>query len=305
MRILHLDSGRRMRGGQYQVQLLIEELQRRGHQNILLARGELRDRMGCGNLGWWRLLHEAYRADVIHAHDARTHSLAAFLPLRPPLVVSRRVAFAVRRGFASRAKYARAQHFLAISEFVRRQLEAADVPASTTSVVYDGIRLPAERPRMPTQRPWPPSPVRVITPASDDPLKCVALAEEAAKRASVGFVASRNLNEDLESTAAFVYLSESEGLGSAILLAAANGVPVIASDVGGIGEIIEHEESGLLVTNDVDVVGDTIERLLASPTLAERLARNAYRRTAERFSSAKMALDTEQVYRKLLAARKS
>ena len=44
----------------------------------------------------------------------------------------------------------------------------------------------------------------------------------------------------------FVYITESEGLGSAVLLAMAAGTPVIASRVGGLPEAIEDGVNGLL-----------------------------------------------------------
>ena len=48
----------------------------------------------------------------------------------------------------------------------------------------------------------------------------------------------------------FVYITHSEGLGSGALLAMSAGVPVIASNVGGLPEAIRHGENGLLVEND-------------------------------------------------------
>ncbi len=59
----------------------------------------------------------------------------------------------------------------------------------------------------------------------------------------------------------FVYITRSEGLGSAILLAMSAGVPVVASNIGGIPEIVVDGESGLLVENDAAQIAAAILRL--------------------------------------------
>ena len=61
--------------------------------------------------------------------------------------------------------------------------------------------------------------------------------------------------------ALFLYITHSEGLGSAVLLAMAAGVPVIASNVGGLPEIVEHERTGLLTENTAQAIANAIRRL--------------------------------------------
>src|SRR2546430_5316114 len=76
---------------------------------------------------------------------------------------------------------------------------------------------------------------------SPDPGKGTALALQAVKLAGFDAHASHDLEHDLARAGLFLYITQSEGLGSAVLLAMAAGVPVIASDVGGLPEIVEHE----------------------------------------------------------------
>src|SRR5579871_2856648 len=118
MRILHLDSGREMRGGQWQVLRLHRGLVARGHESRLLAREgsplfamARAERLPCEAMRPLRVRARGF--DLLHAHDARSHSLAALLG-SVPIVVSRRVAFPVRRSASSRWKYSRAQLFLAV-----------------------------------------------------------------------------------------------------------------------------------------------------------------------------------------------
>jgi glycosyltransferase involved in cell wall biosynthesis len=97
---------------------------------------------------------------------------------------------------------------------------------------------------------------------------------------------------------AFVYLSESEGLGSAALLAMAHGLPVIASDAGGLPEIVRDGETGLLIDNSTEELRAALERLLARPEQAAALGRQG-RALVERCASDDiMAEQTEQTYQK-------
>jgi len=50
------------------------------------------------------------------------------------------------------------------------------------------------------------------------------------------------------------------------------GLPVVASNVSGIPELVEHEKSGLLVPpNEPAAIADALERLKADPALRRRL----------------------------------
>src|SRR5437762_1747013 len=100
MRILHLDAGREMRGGQWQVLRLMEGLTAAGVESTLLAWRGGPLFTAARKRGWrvepfslMEVVGMARRHDLMHAHDARSHTLAALIP-RVPLVVSRRVAFA-------------------------------------------------------------------------------------------------------------------------------------------------------------------------------------------------------------------
>jgi glycosyltransferase involved in cell wall biosynthesis len=83
----------------------------------------------------------------------------------------------------------------------------------------------------------------------------------------------------------FVLPSLSEGSPNVILEAMASGVPIVATSVGGIPEILRHEDTAILVPPKGDAtLAAAIERLLQSPGLARTLIRNA--RTAARTSFA-------------------
>jgi hypothetical protein len=293
MRILHLDAGREMRGGQWQVLRLLEGLAAAGVESTLLARtgaplaAAARARgLRVEPFGFARTALLARRHDLVHAHDARSHTLAVFAG-GAPLVVSRRVAFPI----GSRWKYARPRQYLAVSEFVREVLIAGGVPERKIAVVYDG--LPVLEPSAGT---------RVVALDNfDDPQKGAALAMEAAKLAGIDLLFTRDLERDLPRAAAFVYLTRAEGLGSAALLAMSAAVPVVASRIGGLPEVVRDGETGLLVDNAPAAVAAALGELARDPALARRLGQAGRRAVIENFTLDHMVRRTMEVYRKVLS----
>jgi glycosyltransferase involved in cell wall biosynthesis len=246
-----------MRGGQWQVLRLHRGLLERGHQSFLLARqgsplleAALRAKLPCGVLHPWRLARFSRAFDLVHAHDARSHTLGALLA-RLPLVVSRRVAFPVRDSPLSRWKYRRAGLFLAVSHHVAGQLQRAGIEEKRIAVVYDGVPVP---PAMANGN-------LILTPHTLDPRKGMALARHAARLSGIPIETSADLEADLPHARALVYLTQSEGLGSGILLGMAHGVTVIASRVGGIPELIEDGRNGILVPNEPEAVAAALGRI--------------------------------------------
>lgn len=285
-----------MRGGQWQVLYLLRGLRDRGHQSRLLARGQLLEQAQAEGFdaapfgGWIR----DGSFDVVHVHDARAHSLAAIRRLfgGPPLIVSRRVAFPIQRAILSGWKYKLADRYIAISHCVAGKLMEAGIKSEAISVVYDGVPLLASGGA--TAGP-------VMALATDDPMKGSDLISQAREIAGVEIVFTRNLAAEIKQAGIFVYITRSEGLGSAALLAMAAGVPVIASRIGGLPEAVLDGESGVLVDNTAEKIAEAIQILLANPSLRERMGRTARMLAEQRFSIASMVEGTIQVYEQVQA----
>jgi len=92
-----------------------------------------------------------------------------------------------------------------------------------------------------------------------------------------------------------------EAFGLAALEALATGCPVVASAAGGLLDVVQHEETGLLVPpGEPAALVDAVDRLLADRPLRERLGQ-AGRRLGRRFAMPTHAAAVEAVYREARA----
>ncbi|MYC67446.1 MAG: glycosyltransferase family 4 protein [Acidobacteriia bacterium] len=304
MRILHLDTGREMRGGQHQALLLHESLAQRDCEQTLLAGPAIRSTHGFEAITLSSIRRHSAKCDLIHAHDARAHTLALIHGRGKPVVVARRVAFPIGRGPASRWKYRKAAHFIAISRHVADTLASGGVPPERVSVVYDAA--PDEE----IFRPYTPSGASerragrndfiVVTPSSDDPLKGRDLAVAACLRSGAELIVSDNLARDVPWADLLLYVSKSEGLGSAILIAMLAGLPVVASNVGGIPEAVENGVTGVLAENDVASIAEAISRVRTDRGMRERMSKAAFEKVKVKFNRNRMAEQTARVYARVL-----
>jgi N-acetyl-alpha-D-glucosaminyl L-malate synthase BshA len=100
----------------------------------------------------------------------------------------------------------------------------------------------------------------------------------------------------------FLLPSAQESFGLAALEAMACEVPVVASRVGGIPEVIEHEQSGFLhPPDDLDGMARSAIVLLADPAVHRRVSGAARRTVTQRFCDIKIVPIYEAYYQEILA----
>jgi L-malate glycosyltransferase len=266
-------------------------------------------------------------------------ALAALFAPGPARILSRRVDFPVRRSPGSRLLYALPiDTILAISGGVRDALVGSGVPASRIQVVPSGIDLapfqaPFDRPAVRRRLGLADGELLILNVAAlaphksqtdllraaasararrsdlrfwiagEGPLRAELEAEHRALKLgdTVRFLGFRDDATDLLRAAdLFVMSSYLEGLGTSILDAMAGGLAVVATRVGGIPEVVEHQVTGILVPpRDPEALAAAILELAGDP--ARRAAMGARgRERARAFSADATAERTRGAYLRAL-----
>jgi colanic acid/amylovoran biosynthesis glycosyltransferase len=118
-----------------------------------------------------------------------------------------------------------------------------------------------------------------------------------------GFVAPAKLREIYYASHIFLHPSETgsdgnqEGIPNSMLEAMATGLPVFATDHGGIPEAVENGVSGILVPErDHEALSHALLEAVQDRHLLERLARNGANAVAEKFDQRKQIRRLEEIY---------
>ena len=277
--------------------------------------------------------------DVLHAHSSHAVTyavLARKFAGRGRVVASRRVDFPPNRNPFSRWKYDQADRIVAISECIGRVMRDFGIPDTKLRVVHSGIDpkrfevepLPRAALGVPDGVPLAgnvaalvghkdhatlidavPHILREIPEfrlviAGEGPLR--PQLEAQIDRLGVGHaVTLLGLRNDvprlLRALDLFVMSSREEGLGTSVLDAMACGVPVVATNAGGIPEMVRDGETGLLVpVGDAGALGAAMVRSVRDHSLRASLRTNALRIVTERFTAEAMTRGNLAVYEELV-----
>ncbi len=105
-----------------------------------------------------------------------------------------------------------------------------------------------------------------------------------------------NVYDYMSRVDAFVLPSVYEGMPMTLIEAMASGLPIIASNVGGIPDMLENEKSALLIEPGVDALNNAVIRIVQDEELRKKLGQNALERSVE-FSAEKMCKEYLKLYR--------
>jgi glycosyltransferase involved in cell wall biosynthesis len=281
----------------------------------------------------------AHDIEIVHAHAARDYHLAALavrLASRSRLVLTRHVLFPLRG--INKHLLSGAGRVIAVSHAVAEGLrENGVIESSKITVVHNGIDtdLFASPVNDSGDRPIVVGTVGHLGPIKGHDVFVRAAALISEGRHGVQFVIigedklpqmdhrkilenlitdlglngtvtlqgwQNNMTGVLSSLTLFVSAARSEPFGLSIVEAMAAGLPVVATASEGASEIIEDGYSGKLVpVDDPESLAEAINALLGDPSERSRLGNNAQVVAQQRFSLARMATDTEKVYREVLA----
>jgi glycosyltransferase involved in cell wall biosynthesis len=101
-----------------------------------------------------------------------------------------------------------------------------------------------------------------------------------------------------------VHPSRSEGISNTILEGMAEGLPVVATAVGGIPELLTQGQTGLLVDPDrPDALAAALRRVIESSSLREELGRNGLELVRERCGLARIVSQYERIYESVIGGR--
>jgi len=116
-----------------------------------------------------------------------------------------------------------------------------------------------------------------------------------------GWIPDRELIALLNSADALVVPSIYEPFGIVVLEGMAAGVPVVASDVGGLAEIVEHEHTGILAySRSPESIAWAVDRVLSDPDHSKEMAQNAQEMVQKTYSWEAIAMKTAKAYKEVV-----
>ncbi|MFV1980931.1 MAG: glycosyltransferase family 4 protein [Rhodothermia bacterium] len=128
------------------------------------------------------------------------------------------------------------------------------------------------------------------------------LAKDVGVASQVEFLGNRvDVPDILAGAQVFVLSSLWEGFPISILEAMRAGLPVVATDVGGVSEAVIDGETGIVTSpRDAEVLGNAIQRLLSDPLLRDSMGKKGRQRYVEHFGKKQMLAKTAVVYSNLV-----
>lgn len=328
----HVNLAAGFRGGERQTELLIRELAKRGHHQVIIVRrdSELGDRLvGVEGLDVRRIgkpyifsVTAARGCDVMHAHEAKACQYTFWVKkmLGIPYVITRRVPRVPGKNWLTRAVYCNATKVVALSRAIKNSLMQHNLKLRIDIIPSMSAQLPVNDAQVAKLREhfsgkYVVGHVGALVNYHKGQQYLLEAARELSKShpdihflflgrgkdeawfrelaqglenvTFEGFV--DNVGDYLETFNLFAFPSLQEGLGSILLDAMRAGLPIVASDVDGIPDLIRDRENGLLVKPaDSDALRKAIVELKENRELSEKLAAKA-RTDAEEYAPEKLA----------------
>jgi glycosyltransferase involved in cell wall biosynthesis len=113
-----------------------------------------------------------------------------------------------------------------------------------------------------------------------------------------GELARSRVQELLETTSVFILPSHAEGLPVSLLEAMERGVPVVVTDVGGMGALVGSSRCGIVVSvGDVDGIATAMERIVMDAELRRRMGAAARRTIVEEYDRTLVGAALANLYR--------
>lgn len=272
---------------------------------------------------------------LIHAHDAKAAQFAylATRIFRRPYMITRRVPNIIKSNPLSRNIYVKAVQVVSLSHAISNALKCYDdrlqpivIPSMVSNLPFDPLARDDIKRRYAGKflighagalvnrhkgQQYILEAAKIVKDACPD-MHFLLLGQGedekwlrslAGHLDNVTFVGFReNIGDYLSAFDLFVFPSLQEGLGSVLLDAMQFRLPIVASDVDGIPDIIEHERTGVLVTpGDGEALAEAIERLYRDEEMRRFVSENAYTESLK-FHPGEIAIRYIRVYREICSS---
>lgn len=277
--------------------------------------------------------YAAPHADIVHAHEAKAVHWAYLHKLlkNTPYIITRRVDAVVKEKWLNKKTYSNASALIGISTIIANQLrdkqwgEVYQIPSTLAHLEVDQKEGESFRNTFPGK-----TIIGHVGALVDKHkgqkilIEAAILLEKNHPDLHIVFFGDGADKEELESLSKgiknitwmgfkpkigdylpyfdlFAFPSRNEGLGSTLLDVMDAGVPIIASNVGGIPDIVIDNETGLLVEpNDSSSLADAIIKLSNDKALQTKLIEGA-KKQIENYTPQKMAERYLSLYKKITA----
>jgi glycosyltransferase involved in cell wall biosynthesis len=283
------------------------------------------------------------RFELIHLNEPHAMAAAWMAHAHKwlPMLLSRRIGFPLRKNRVSQAMYRALDRFVANSRDVAQSLVDSGISREKISIVNEGVEVPPLP--TPEQRNSARkrlgikdgeflfgcvsvfvrekgqrhviealSKVRAAHPEARVILAgdgaCLAelqmLAKQLQQSEAVlfpGFVS--DVAQVYVALDAFVFPSEFEGLGTALQVGMAFGLPCISTRRGALGEVVDNQRTALVVEPNAQEFAVAMLQLMDTPALCTSLGHAAREEVIERFSANHMVANTIRVYEDVLSRR--
>lgn len=294
------------------------------------------------NAGKLKNVVEKYKINIIHAHDSEGHSLGAILKRKIPhlkLLVTRRVTFLPSSRVSIKYKYLRTvDKYIAISKAVAKSLNSIGIPGDRIDIIYSGLDLGALRADVKESASYSEISNKyqyiivtagALTKEKDFATAMSAFSQVSKKISGTAWLIfgegpmrsklTRKISEMKLTNAflmgyqeplapifgvadLFLLTSQSEGLNSAAMEAAACGLPLVVSNIGGLPEVVEKEYNGLLCRpGDAGEFAACIVKLLLDDKLRQQMSENAMLK-AKQFDISYNVQSVVDIYNRLLVS---
>lgn len=319
MHIAHVTLAKKLGGGEVQQRLLMRHLAQYPIEQSLICPPAIRDfftEKPINNLKQVQPIHGLFsghnkvKADLYHTHCGRSiyWGLIERLLTRKPYIATRRVPDPIKDRFFSRLAYGKADKIVAITQAVAQKLPK-NVNQESIAICHSALaqnyqKQPSFK-ALNTQSPHILQVGNLLTHkgyyttleaaeqlAQSHPNITITVLGEAhdpdiaSSIEKMPNIQYKGMIQDpkpyYQQADLFIFPSWDEGMGSSLLEAMNHGLPIIASNVGGIPEVIEHNISGLLIQpRSVEALYDAIVTLLEHPEMAQRLGQKAHQKLTD------------------------